>query len=175
MQPAAPAESALDPRPLSNSGATNRKTGSLFHISTITPAPLTSLPSGVIPEAVLEIERLRMAMCAVGSDTMKVIERLLLSNVALCKQNMVVAGDVLKVNALQIGMIILQRFVVIDFPIAHRAAGVVEHGQLLWGLRRAGGEEQLQRGREGVPNQGDVSLNHWRPINSKHRCQMKAK
>ena len=69
-------------------------------------------------------------MHAAGGDTVKVIKCLLLRNVALCKQNMVVAGDVLKVNALQIGMLLLQLFVVANFPVANRAGSIVEYGEL---------------------------------------------
>ena len=53
-----PEDKTFEPRPLSNTGATKRKPGNRFHISTMTPAPLTTLPSGVIAEAQLHIPRI---------------------------------------------------------------------------------------------------------------------
>jgi hypothetical protein len=76
-------------------GATKRKPGNRFHISTMTPAPLTTLPSGVIAEAELHISRIDKARVWRSKNnnnhTVKVVESLFLGNAALCKQWVIVA------------------------------------------------------------------------------------
>lgn len=165
----APDARTFDPRPPSNIGATWWKKGSRFHISTITTAPLTTFPSGVIAEAALHFGRFDVTRER-GSGTMKIIERLLLSNVATCKQFMIVTGnmvwdvekcgvlsrwaprDILEINASQIRTFLLKSFVVIDFPITNRARCIIEYSKSLRRMWCSGGNHPFQLRQKCMPS-----------------------
>jgi hypothetical protein len=88
-----PEDKTFEPRPLSNIGATKRKPGNRFHISTMTPAPLTTLPSGVIADAHYYTFHVSMRRAFGGRNnhTVKVVESLFLRNSTLFEQWVIVA------------------------------------------------------------------------------------